>query len=172
MLSNGRSKAPLASSACIAIAICWPRRRQARRIGWRALQEHISQSFRALVAKYNAVNGVSVADRGVFIMGLYDGMMNDLRDVGQRLPSRPGLGRRRGRVKRPAVSPAMGLHLHPYSLALGLGRQVRFSVPLQDITAELDSLTQPRLTNEAAPSDRQSRGKNSRASKVHSALAG
>jgi len=66
----------------------------------------------------------------------------------------------------------MGLHLHPYSLALGLGRQIRFSVPLQDITAELDGLTQPRLTNEAAPSDRQSGGKNSRASKAHSALAG
>jgi hypothetical protein len=136
------------------------------------IAEHISQSFRALVAKYNAVNGVSVADRGVFIMGLYDGMMNDLRDVGQPLPSRPGLGRRRGRVKRPAVSPAMGLHLHAYSLALGLGRQIRFSVPLQDITAELDSLTQPRLIDEAAPSDRQSSGKKSRASKAHSALAG
>src|SRR5437762_2780290 len=136
------------------------------------IAEQISESFRALVAKYSAVNGVSVADRGVFIMGLYDGMMNDLRDVGQRLPSRPGLGRRRGRVKRPAVSPAMGLHLHPYSLALGLGRQVRFSVPLQEITAELDSLTQPRLTNEAVPSDRQSSGKNSRASKARSALAG
>lgn len=55
------------------------------------IAEHISQNFRALVAKFGALNGVSVADRGVFVMGLYDGMMNDLRDTGQPLPRRPGL---------------------------------------------------------------------------------
>ena len=109
------------------------------------LTEHISQSFRALITRYSAVNGVSLADRGVFIRGLYDGMMNDVRDAGQPLPSRPGVRKPKRRVKKPAVNSATGLHVHPYSLALGLGRQIRFSVPLEDITAELDGLIQPRL---------------------------
>jgi hypothetical protein len=104
------------------------------------IAEHISQSFRALVAKFGAVDGVSTADRRVFVMGLYDGMMNDARDVGQPLPSRPGL-KRRGRVKKPAVNSATGLYLHPYTLAVGLGRQIRFSVPLQQIAAELGGLS-------------------------------
>jgi len=131
--------------------------------------EHISQSFRALVARFSAVNGVSLADRRVFVRGLYDGMMNDLRDVGQPLPSRPGL-RRRGRVKKPAVSSAAGLHVHPYTLAVGLGRQIRFSVPLHEIAAELDGLTQPRLADEAGPSDPRGGVKGSRTNQAHSAL--
>lgn len=115
------------------------------------IAEHISQSFRTLVAKFGGLNGVSVADRGVFVMGLYDGMMNDPRDMGQLLPSRPG-PRRRGRVKKPADTPAAGLHIHPYTLAVGLGKQIRFSVPLQEIAGELDRLTQPRLADGCGPS--------------------
>jgi len=49
---------------------------------------HIAHSFRALLEKFSAVEGVGVNDRGVFVMGLYDGMMNEVRNVGQRLPSR------------------------------------------------------------------------------------
>src|SRR5271165_3928756 len=110
------------------------------------LAEHISQSFRALVARFSAVNGVSPADRGVFIMGLYDRMMNEVRDVGQPLTSRSGL-KRRGRAKKSAVSAVTDLHIHPYTLAVGLGRQIRFSVPLQEIAEELDGLTQRYLAN-------------------------
>ena len=131
------------------------------------IAEQISQNFRALIAKYSTVNGASVSDRQAFIMGLYDGMMNELRDIGQPLPSRPGSRRKSGRVKKPAVSPATGLHLHPYSLALGLGRQIRFSVPLQEITAELDGLVRARLTNEVFASNAQGR-----MSKARPALAG
>lgn len=114
------------------------------------IARHISRSFGALVAKFSAVNAVSVRDRGVFVMGLYDGMMNDLRDVGQALPGRPRV-RLRGRTKQPAGTPATELHVHPYTLAVGLGKQIRFSVPLQQIAAELDNLTRPRLANAAAP---------------------
>jgi hypothetical protein len=132
------------------------------------IAEHISQSFRALVARFSAVNGVSLADRNVFVMGLYDGMMNDLRDVGQPLPSRPGVRRRgRQRVKTPAVSSATGLHVHPYTLAVGLGRQIRFSVPLPEIAAELDTLTQPRLTEESSPADAKDAVKGSRTHQAH-----
>src|SRR5260221_12111238 len=124
------------------------------------IAEHISQSFRALVAKFGALKGVSVADRGVFVMGLYDGMMNDLRDEGQPLPSRPGV-KRRGRAKQLAGTPATGLHVHPYTLAVALGKQIRFSVPLQEVAAELDGLARCLIT-QAPPLNGQSGGKTTR----------
>jgi hypothetical protein len=78
--------------------------------------------------------------------------MNGVRDVGQPLPSRP-VSKRRGRVEKAAVSSATGLHGHPYTLAVGLGKQIRFSVPLQEISAELDQLMRPRLADHASPSN-------------------
>jgi len=109
---------------------------------------HIAHSFRTLVDKFSAVGGVSVNDRGVFVMGLYDGMMNEVRNVGQRLPSRPGPTKMRKGKKR-AAPPATGLHIHPYTVALSLGKQIRFSAPLEQIAAELDAVTQRRLTQAA-----------------------
>jgi hypothetical protein len=96
----------------------------------------IAQSFRTLLDQFSAIDGVSVSDRGVFVMGLYDGMMNEVRNVGQRLPSR-ARATKKPKGKKPALSAANHLDVHPYTLALGLGRQVRFSVPVEKITAEL-----------------------------------
>jgi len=104
---------------------------------------HIAHSFRALLAKFSVVDGVSVDDRGVFVVGLYDGMMNEARIAGQRLPNRAGLRKIR-KGKKP--SPATGLHVHPYTVALSLGQQIRFSVPLEQIAAELEAVTQKRLS--------------------------
>jgi len=112
---------------------------------------HITHSFRALVQKFSAIEGVSVGDRGVFVMGLYDGMMNEARMIGQRLPNRAGLTRIR-KEKRPAVTLATNLHVHPYTVALNLGKQIRFSVPLEQIAAELQAVTQKRLTRETGVS--------------------
>ena len=112
---------------------------------------HIASSFRALLDKFSAVGGVSADDRGVFVMGLYDGMMNDRRNAGQPLPSRPGLTKwRRGR-KRPAPR-AASLHIHPYTLAVGLGKQIRFSAPVEEITADLEVALRKCLAQEHADS--------------------
>jgi len=96
---------------------------------------HIASSFRALLDKFSAVGGVSADDRGVFVMGLYDGMMSETRNAGQPLPSRPGLAKRR-RGRQRAAPGAAGLHVHPYTLAVGLGKQIRFSAPVAEIAAE------------------------------------
>jgi hypothetical protein len=45
-----------------------------------------------------------------------------------------------------AVTAAPGLHIHPYTVALSLGKQIRFSAPLEKITVELDVVTQRHLT--------------------------
>jgi hypothetical protein len=106
---------------------------------------HIANSFRALLDQFSAVDGVNAEDRGVFVMGLYDGMMNEARGVGQRLPNRA----RRGKMpkgKKRAVTGATGLHIHPYTVALSLGKQIRFSAPLEQIAAELEAVTKKALT--------------------------
>jgi hypothetical protein len=121
----------------------------ARRLGEIAL--HIASSFRALLGKFNAVGGVGADDRGVFVMGLYDGMMNDTRNSGQPLPSRPGLAKRQRGRKR-AVSRTAGLHIHPYTLAVGLGKQIRFSAPVEEIAAELEVAMRKCLAQEHADS--------------------
>ena len=107
---------------------------------------HIAHSFRALLEKFGAVDGVNVHDRGVFVMGLYDGMMNETRDVGQRLPSRASIPKTRKVKKKVATQPhGHGLHIHPYTVGLSLGKQIRFSAPLEQITAELDAVTRKHL---------------------------
>ena len=112
---------------------------------------HIASSFRALLDKFSAVGGVSADDRGVFVMGLYDGMMNETRNAGQPLPSRPGLAKRQRGRKR-AAPRAAGLHVHPYTLAVGLGKQIRFSAPVEEIAAELEVALRKCLAQEHADS--------------------
>ena len=108
------------------------------------IAEHIAGSFYALLEQFGGVAGVTKEDRGVFVMGLYDGMMNEARSVGQRLPSRNGLKKTR-KPKRGEAPPAPGLNIHPYTVGLGLGKQIRFSVPLEQIAAELAAVVQKHL---------------------------
>jgi hypothetical protein len=110
---------------------------------------HIGGSFRELLARFNNMNGVSAADRGVFVLGLYDGMMNTPRNVGQALPSR-AVSKQKKRGRKPVASAATNLHVHPYTLAFDLGRQIRFSVPLQEIAAQLEGVARQGLPQETA----------------------
>jgi hypothetical protein len=73
---------------------------------------YITQSFRALLARFCGLNGVSVADRSAFLMGLYDGMMNETRSAGQRLPER---SHRAKKQKARKSSDTAGVSVHPWS---------------------------------------------------------
>ncbi|MCI0539446.1 MAG: hypothetical protein L0Z50_29910 [Verrucomicrobiales bacterium] len=99
------------------------------------ISDHIAKSFRALLARFCGLHGVSAADRSAFLMGLYDGMMNESRTAGQRLPGHSNSGKKRRTRKS---GDAAGVNVHPYSIAVGLGKQIRFSAPLEQITAELE----------------------------------
>lgn len=115
----------------------------ARRLAKIAL--HISESFKTLLERFGKLQGVTAADRRLFVRGLYDGMMNDPRGVGERLPGQANSPAKRRRTKgKPADRPPQ-LAVHPYTVALGLGRQVRFAAPVEAIVAELDRVTQPVL---------------------------
>jgi hypothetical protein len=121
----------------------------ARKLGEIAL--HIASSFRALLDKFSAVGGVSAEDRGVYVLGLYDGMMNDTRNAGQPLPSRPG-GVKRQKGRKRVAPRTSGLHIHPYTLAVGLGKQIRFSAPVEEIAAELEEALRKCLPQQHADS--------------------
>ncbi len=114
----------------------------ARRLG--EISEHIGTSFRVLLARFYKLDGISPADRSAFLMGLYDGMMNEARSDGQRLPGQSHLGKKRRTRKS---GDAAGVSVHPYSIAVGLGKQIRFMAPMEQITGELED----RVTKYLAP---------------------
>jgi hypothetical protein len=103
------------------------------------ISDHIAQSFRVLLDRFGALDGVSAADRSAFLMGLYDGMMNETRAPGQRLPGRANFAKKR-KARAASASPPDVLQTHPYSIAVSLGKQIRFSAPLEQIAAELEAV--------------------------------
>ena len=109
-----------------------------------AIAEYITSSFRTLIKNFGALEGVKLGDRSAFVMGLYDGMMNETRQAGQKLPGGTPVKKTR-KAKPGAVSHAAGLHVHPYTVGLSLGRQIRFSAPLEQITAELEAATRKHI---------------------------
>jgi len=111
------------------------------------ISDQIAQSFRVLLDRFYALDGVTAADRSTFLMGLYDGMMNEMRDPGQRLPGRANSSKRRKARMSLANNPA-GVQAHPYSIAVSLGKQIRFSAPLEQIAAELEAVAPKYLAQE------------------------
>ena len=96
----------------------------------------IAESFAGLWQRFQA-GGAILADRRCFFMGLYDGMMNEPR-AGM-LPARALPKVKAAKAKRGAIAAAPALAVHPYSMAVNLGRQIRFCVPLDKITNELEN---------------------------------
>ncbi len=111
------------------------------------ISNHIAQSFRVLLNRFCALDGVTVADQSAFLMGLYDGMMNEMREPGQRLPGRSNSMKRR-KVKTASTNKAAGVQAHPYSIAVSLGKQIRFAAPLEQIAAELEAVAPKYLAQE------------------------
>lgn len=107
----------------------------------------VAADFAALWGQFKAAPGVNAADRGNFVLGLYEGMMDEAR-AGQLLPSRPKVEKIK-RPKKNAVAPPAGLSVHPYTVAVNLGKQVRFCVPLVEIAGQLDEAVRPQLTEAA-----------------------
>lgn len=97
----------------------------------------VSDSFLKLWTQYRATPGVNPADRALFLRGLFDGMLDDVL-TGEALPKRIDHWKP-AKAKRKAVAHAAGLSLHPYSVAVDLGRQIRFCVPLEEVSNQLQN---------------------------------
>ncbi len=98
----------------------------------------ISEGFTRLWESFSTFPTVTHLDRGLFFNGLFDGMTNQPRKEGQMLPPRATI-KGRGRKTKAAVGHAAGIGIHPYSIALELGAQLRFRVPVQEVTNQLEN---------------------------------
>lgn len=96
----------------------------------------VAMSFRLLWQQFSNTPSVNPADRSSFVLGLYEGMMDEVR-TNEALPKRAHVDKVR-KAKKGSVAKPAELVLHPYTIATGLGKQVRFSVPFLDIAGELD----------------------------------
>jgi hypothetical protein len=67
-------------------------------------------------------------------------MMNDGRGVGEPLPARAAAHVKRAKAKK-ARSPRRRGWRSIHTVALSLGKQIRFATPLEEITAELERAT-------------------------------
>lgn len=99
----------------------------------------IASGFSDLWQRFAGFPTVTQDDRGVFLRGLYDGMMNDCKPLGEQLPQRAQAAPTR-KAKRQAVGRVAGISLHPYAVATDLGRQIRFNVPLETIAGQLEQM--------------------------------
>jgi hypothetical protein len=102
--------------------------------------EVIQRNFETLWSQFSGFPGASERDAKMFLLGLYDGMMDDRRAAGEPLPHRAPKkppGRRKAKAKSGPVPAAHGLSIHPYETALDLGKKIRLSVPLEAIADEL-----------------------------------
>lgn len=99
----------------------------------------IREGSKALWERFARVPGVCPGDRSLFLRGIYDGMLSDERAIGERLPERRIEPARKARARKTALATAPGLGIHPYTVALDLGRQLRFEAPITDIIGSLET---------------------------------
>lgn len=105
------------------------------------IAQTISAGFAELWGRFRTFPTITPDAQDIFFRGLYDGMMSQEKQPGQALPTfnRAPV---KSRAKRGAVSRPAGLEVHPYSIALDLGRGLRFNSSLSDLTAKLEEARQ------------------------------
>lgn len=112
---------------------------------FRGIAATIEEGFTRLWESYCTFPTVTPADRSLFWRGLYDGMLNTPRPPGQPLPQR-SVTKGRGRKLKGVTGFAAGIGIHPYSIALELGQQLRFRVPVQEVTNQLENKRPKQIT--------------------------
>jgi len=106
----------------------------------------IKTNLEKLWEQYAATPGANAADRGNFLLGLYEGMLNEIRS-NEALPRRIIHKTKAARARKNSVAIAPGLTFHPYTVAVNLGKQIRLCAPLESITQELDRTIKGELNN-------------------------
>ena len=104
----------------------------------RSLAQSIGKSFAKLWAEFAKTPGIEANVKRQFIAGLADGMLDDERK-GQPLP--PPITKRKPvrKAKGKAITHPIGIAIHPYAVAVELGRKVRVAAPLGSIVEELQN---------------------------------
>jgi len=106
--------------------------------GLRSLAESIGKSFARLWQEFAKTPGVESNVKRQFIAGLTDGMLNDERR-GQALPPPITDKKRKAKPTKRALTHPIGISVHPYSVAVEMGRRVRVAAPIGTIVEELQN---------------------------------
>lgn len=101
----------------------------------------IRRAFSDLWKEYRDKPGVDPGCRRPFLLGIYDGMMDDPRAPGQLLPPVRATVTPSKKAKKKAIAAAPGLSVHPYALAVELGRRIRLSTPIGEVIEALNDRT-------------------------------
>lgn len=99
----------------------------------------LADGFRLLWEQFKRTPGVFPSDRTLFYRGLYDGCMGEERKQGEPLPARIIPIQAKVRAKARDLAPAPGIGLHPYQVAAPLGKQLRFSASIEEVSGELQN---------------------------------
>lgn len=112
---------------------------------FKRIAQTLQEGFERLWQSFSTFPTVTPLDKSLFWRGLGDGLSNTPRLQGEQLPKRAVI-QGRGRKTKAAVGHAAGLGIHPYSIALDLGQQLRFNVPVQEVTNQLEEKRPKQIT--------------------------
>ncbi len=97
----------------------------------------IVAAVETLWGQFRKAPGIQPADRALFIRGLLDGMLNE-HSQGEALPRQICTQKLAKAGKKTVARPA-GISLHPYSVAYPLGKDIRFSTDIDDVSHRLNA---------------------------------
>jgi hypothetical protein len=106
----------------------------------RAVAEIIISRFKQLWTQYSERNAMRVEQRKPFYCGLYDGMMQSPRGVGEKVPMFSGTRRKK---KKGSKEVASAVETHPYEIGIVLGGMIRVNMPLRTLSSQLRIMMQP-----------------------------
>lgn len=102
----------------------------------------IDGAFAELWARFKTFPTIQDGDKAVFIRGLYDGMMGEV--IRDNLPRRIPVKQKRAKGR--SVGFAAGLVAHPYTIAVDLGKSIRFQTPLPEVINQLETMKPKEIT--------------------------
>ena len=106
----------------------------------KSFSDRLFGTIQAACLTFFGVRPTSGMERAPFLSGIYDGIMNEIRPAGMRLPGRSGLEKKKGarqtsrraKSKKPVEVSAIA-SIHPYDLGREAGQKMRLDLPREAI---------------------------------------
>jgi len=103
----------------------------------RPVAKQILTQFNFLWSQYSENGTARLIQRRPFFCGLYDGMVEEPRVAGERIPMVSGLKKKKGRQRKVKTDASVVVETHPYETGLVLGGMIRAKLPVPELTQQL-----------------------------------
>lgn len=103
----------------------------------RPVAKQILTQFNLLWGQYSENGTARLNQRRPFFCGLYDGMMEEPRADGERIPMVSGVKKKKGRQQKVKSDASVVVETHPYETGLALGGMIRAKLPTPELTEQL-----------------------------------